>query len=612
MARALNFLPPASCCNCSNDQPNAPYFDVVGVVSGSSSGNTIAAAEILNLFHIPMVGAVSTSEALSDKGKYKYFLRVVPSDLYQAKAIIDILLHFNWTFISAINSPGSYGQTGIKTVKTLADENGICIAYAREVNIDRGEEDYDEIVRNLIRNKEAKVVVLFVQGTHGRGIIKAAQKAGAINMFIWLASDSVSPSSDMVDIENTGAGGYFMQLYSTGASGFPSYFENLSPLTDKNPWLRNLWEEEFNCEVDALLDYVGNLKCVNTTDLDCKTSTMPTCNPAIKMRNISGYSPYAKTALFRDSVLTFAYGIHNMISEVCPEAFSNKTMLRKCVQNGPVLLQYMKNVTFEGSYGTVQFDERGDADGKYQIDQLQKVDGMYVVKTIGTWDKLTQSLSLTEELHWNVLGEDGRIPESVCSKPCAPREYYVQLELRCCWDCRPCREYEIVVDNRTKCQECEEHFWPDEETFTECVKIPPTYLRWDEALPLVCLILSLLGISTCACVLVLYLKNWEVRLIKATSRELSLMALMGTVLAYVTVIFLVDQPKDFSCYFGRVGFNLSFAIAYAPLLAKTSRIYRIFAAAKRGLKSPSFISSKTQVIFSIILILLQVTNRKRI
>ena len=253
--------------------------------------NTIAAAEILNLFHIPMVGAVSTSETLSDKSMYKYFLRVVPSDLYQAKAIIDILLHFNWTYISAINSPGSYGQTGIKTVKALADQNGICVAYAREVNIDRGEDDYDEIVRNLIRNKEAKAVMLFVQGTHGRGIIKAAQKAGAVNMFIWLASDSVSPSGDMIDIEDTGAGGFFMQLYSTGAPGFSEYFESLSPLTDTNPWLKNLWEEELHCEVESFMgngDASHEIECDNTTLTDCRTDIVPTCDRTKTMNDIPG------------------------------------------------------------------------------------------------------------------------------------------------------------------------------------------------------------------------------------------------------------------------------------------------------------------------------------
>ena len=101
------------------------------------------------------------------------------------------------------------------------------------------------------------------------------------------------------------------------------------------------------------------------------------------MANVSGYSPYTKTALFRDTVMTFAYGIHNMVSQECPQGFLDKSLLKICVHNGPLLLQYMKNVTFEGSYGTVQFDERGDADGKYEIDQLQKIDNEYVVRTIG-------------------------------------------------------------------------------------------------------------------------------------------------------------------------------------------------------------------------------------
>ncbi len=68
--------------------------------------------KVLNVFQIPMVGATITSEILSDKSKYDYFLRIVPSDFYQGRAIIDILLHFNWTYISAINSPGSYGESG--------------------------------------------------------------------------------------------------------------------------------------------------------------------------------------------------------------------------------------------------------------------------------------------------------------------------------------------------------------------------------------------------------------------------------------------------------------------------------------------------------------------
>ncbi len=478
----------------------------------------------------------------------------------------------------------------MKTIKELAYQHDICIAYSSEVRKGSTEEDYDRVVRNLLRNKEAKAVVLFVNGVYGHGIVAAAQRAGAVNNFIWLASDSVSPSGDMVGIEDTGAGGFFMQLFATGSPSFPDYFQGLSPSASTNPWLVELWEQQFGCSAfHAVEASVSNSSCVWPKN----------------MAEFPGYSPYSKTSLFNDTVLTFAYAIDNMLSAECPEAFQDKSLLYGCVHRGDILLKYLKKVTFRGLTGIVQFDEQGDADGKYKISQLQKIGNRYIVKTVGFWHKSSMSLDLTDDIYWNVVHEDGAAPESLCSKPCSVGEYYVQLELKCCWECRLCRDNEIVVRNNTKCKECEELYWPDLNR-TVCLPIGPTYLKWDEALPLLCLILSLIGLLACLFVSAMYGKHWNERLIKATSRELSLMALMGSILSYITVIFIMDRPSTTTCYFGRLGFNLSFTLSYAPLLAKTSRIYRIFAAARKGTKSPSFISSRFQVMLSIGMIFIQV------
>lgn len=110
-----------------------------------------------------MVGAVSTSESLSNKDKYSYFMRVVPSDKYQAQVIIDILLRHNWTYVSAVNSEGGYGEIGMRAVFDLARENGICIAYSRQLRKARGNIEYVETVQQLAKKKHARVVVMFVQ-----------------------------------------------------------------------------------------------------------------------------------------------------------------------------------------------------------------------------------------------------------------------------------------------------------------------------------------------------------------------------------------------------------------------------------------------------------------
>ncbi|RWS26413.1 metabotropic glutamate receptor 1-like protein [Leptotrombidium deliense] len=57
---------------------------------------------LLQLFNIPQIGYSATSRDLSEKNYYKYFLRVVPSDFYQAKVMIDLFLSNNWTYVSVL------------------------------------------------------------------------------------------------------------------------------------------------------------------------------------------------------------------------------------------------------------------------------------------------------------------------------------------------------------------------------------------------------------------------------------------------------------------------------------------------------------------------------
>ena len=60
------------------------------------SSVTIQVQNLLQLFSIPQIGYSATSPDLSDKTSYKYFLRVVPSDRYQAAAMLDLIgTYFN-------------------------------------------------------------------------------------------------------------------------------------------------------------------------------------------------------------------------------------------------------------------------------------------------------------------------------------------------------------------------------------------------------------------------------------------------------------------------------------------------------------------------------------
>lgn len=79
---------------------------IAGLIGPGSSASSIQVQNLLQIFNIPQIGYSATSMDLSDKSLYKYFVRVVPPDRYQAKAMLDIVLKYNWTYISIVHTEG--------------------------------------------------------------------------------------------------------------------------------------------------------------------------------------------------------------------------------------------------------------------------------------------------------------------------------------------------------------------------------------------------------------------------------------------------------------------------------------------------------------------------
>lgn len=104
-------------------------------------------------------------------------------------------------------------------------------------------------------------------------------------------------------------------------------------------------------------------------------------------------------------------------------------------------------------------------------------------------------------------------------------------------------------------------------------------------------------------IVVLYVKHFEARIIKASSRELSLLMLLGILLGFITVIVNIFRPSDVSCKLVYVLFCQSFCWIYGPLVVRTCRMYRIFNSAKNSSSQRlRFISQKSQVFFSFLII----------
>jgi hypothetical protein len=100
----------------SNDVSRARLIAIIG--PGDSS-ITMQTHNILQLFEMPQIGYSSTARQLSDKEKFKYFTRVIASDIQQAQAMVDIIRQFRWSYVATIGTEGKTHSCRIETIQSI-------------------------------------------------------------------------------------------------------------------------------------------------------------------------------------------------------------------------------------------------------------------------------------------------------------------------------------------------------------------------------------------------------------------------------------------------------------------------------------------------------------
>ena len=566
------------------------HFEVEGVIGAMLSANSIEVANILTPFYVPQISYASTSDILSDKSTYKYFLRLAPPDRFQTQAMIDLHRHFDWSYSSLLYLEGAYGEGGAKAFRELAKSAGICIAVDAMIKEVMSEAEYDDVISNLVANQKARVVILYVGARHVRQVFLSVRRLNATGKFIWIGSDSwASRLSQINGLEDVLLGALTFKVHASYVPAAHDYFQTLNLDNNlANPWFVQFWEKYFQCSL--------------------KDNATNPCKPNLAISNSKHFKPSSSIAPVVDSVYTFGYALHRMRNDLCPLATG--AALRECIE-GRELLKYLKKSVFVGNNGEVIFNENGDVLGRYDIQQSQRINGVYRQTDVGFWDAKIPGLVLRQDVvNWNTsFAEVGAgVPESVCSKPCKAGEYRVQLELKCCWECRKCFKNEISSANDTRCTVCPEFTWPNKTSPNTCVTIKPTFMNWQDPLCIALVCFSLVGVSCTASIAVFYLKNSHTRLIKASSRELSYIMLIGTVLCYLTVFTFVGKPEESVCKAAYFGFGLSFTWIYGPLMVKTNRIYRIFKSGRTSNVLPPLVSPRSQVLIAGVVISIQVSK----
>jgi hypothetical protein len=131
-----------------------------------------------------------------------------------------------------------------------------------------------------------------------------------------------------------------------------------------------------------------------------------------------------------------------------------------------------------------------------------------------------------------------------------------------------------------------------------------TYLQWQSPEALFSLFISFIGIITNTIVVHVFIKYSNTSIVKATTRELSFIILIGVYFCYFMTIPLLLKPTIITCYLNRILPGLSLSLIYGALITKTNRIARILARSKKRIltSKPRFMSLTAQILITISII----------
>ncbi|KAM9781667.1 glutamate receptor, metabotropic 5a [Syngnathus typhle] len=562
---------------------------IVGLIGPGSSSVAIQVQNLLQLFNIPQIAYSATSMTLSDKRLFKYFMRVVPSDMQQARAMVDIVKRYNWSYVSAIHTEGNYGESGMEAFKDMAAKEGICIAHSDKIYSNAGERAFDRLLHKLRAHlPKARVVACFCEGMTVRGILAAMRRQGLVGDFLLVGSDGWADRYDVTDgLEREAAGGITIKLKSAYVTWFDDYYLKLKPDTNvRNPWFPEFWQHRFQCKLKGVPQE--------------STAYNRTCSWRESLRH--QYAQDTKMGFVINAIYSLAYGLHAMQQDLCPGYKGLCEAMRPI--DGRQLLNFLMQTNFTGVSGEViHFDQNGDSPGRYEImnfKQMAREEYAYV--HVGSWDQ--GGLRMNDEEIWS---NDSDVILSVCSEPCQKAQIKVirKGEVSCCWTCTPCKDNEFVFDEYT-CRACLLGSWPTDD-LRGCEPIPVQYIRWGDPEPIAAVVFACLGLLATLFVTAVFVKFWDTPVVKSSSRELCYIILAGICLGYACTFTLIAKPHLVYCYLQRLGIGLSPAMSYSALVTKTNRIARILAGSKKKIctKKPRFMSACAQLLIAFLLILLQ-------
>ena len=578
-----------------------------GVVGPLYSDDAKTAATVMNIFGKNVISYSATSPDLESRERFGYFYRTVPSDRNAVRMLLSMASKFKWRYIATISSHGNYGARSSDLFRQAAKAQKICLPVDVIIPEHSKTDDYIFALNKILKIGSIKVVYLFFTEYDLMKFFQAAENMkNQTGHLQFVVSDGWGSRAYIAPNKTVANGSITFQVETKEVKEFRDYFLKLKPATNtRNIWFKKFWEQTFNCAFEK--NSTGGKICTGKEQL----------------REGQGYYSNTPVLSVINAIYAYAYAFRKTIWYECirlnktaENCTKNDNMLRG-LRSYKTILFYVKRTKFTEPYRnrTFSFNSVGDHDENYELLNyyFPKNGNELALRKIGTWNNIHNKTNLalntrlaeSKELEpesWRLRIDIDRIvwknqsgaPNSVCSNPC-DFGYVRSQQSTCCWKCVKCKQNDVTTNNT--CRPCHLDHVPDSVRQT-CKALQIRYIGMYPNIAKTIFSVSAIGVLATAVVVVLFLKNINRRIVKASSRELCLNLLFGIALVFASPIIFILRPSSTVCTVQRLVIGISFTACYAPLLLRTNRIFRIFRSAKTTIARPMMISPRSQIFMS--------------
>uniref|UniRef100_A0A3P8S6F6 Olfactory receptor C family, r1 n=1 Tax=Amphiprion percula TaxID=161767 RepID=A0A3P8S6F6_AMPPE len=262
------------------------------------------------------VSYTASCPCLSDRRQFPNFFRTMASDIYQARAVSQLAIRFNWTWIGAVIANNDYGHMAV--FQEEIQGAGVCLAFVETLQ-------RENIVRDArraaltIKASTAKVILIFTWYTDVRQHLTLKQ---------FLASEAWSTSGDLLQnlvSSKVASGALGVAIRSSAIPGFENFLRNLDPShRPSDEFLREFWEKEFGCSPGiATLPFHANRLL--------RKASLPLCNGTETLEDVQNL--FTDTSQLRVTynvylaVYAAAHALHSLLS--CRDSDSTRVANRK-------------------------------------------------------------------------------------------------------------------------------------------------------------------------------------------------------------------------------------------------------------------------------------------